>query len=203
MTPFGDPPFDVDHFKSLTEFSGSYKQHNLALKGYREYCRVDGPIYKEIAKLGVSFSNAMLAAVAEVVHDKKGPDFQVDLKKMKHYNWKEMIAQLRDEDIEWVVNGDSNKGGGVERCDFRQRPGSNAHSYHNLQRGRREEPQETDEEEWDFLITRKDGTQFFMHPDHKTRKIRVWTVADGHVPPVAPPRRGWATQRAHALLEGA
>ena len=54
----------------------------------------------------------MLAAVAEVVHDKKGPDYQVDLKKMKHYNWKEMIAQLRDEDIEWVVNGDSNKGGG-------------------------------------------------------------------------------------------
>ena len=74
--------------------------------------------------------------MAEVVHDKRGPGFQVNLKKMKHYNWKEMIAQLRDECIEWVVPADSNKGGGVLRCDFRQRPGSNAHAFHKLLRTR-------------------------------------------------------------------
>ena len=86
MTPFRDPPFDVDHFKSLTEFSGSFKQHNLALKGCRECCRVHGKCSVEIEKNGVTFSNKSKTAVAEVVQDEKGSTFQVDLKKTKHYN---------------------------------------------------------------------------------------------------------------------
>ena len=41
-----------------------------------------------------------------------------------------------------------------------------------------------------------------MQPNYNTRKIRVWTVADGHVPPVAPPKKGMGYSEGPGTFRG-
>ena len=51
------------------------------------------------------------------------------------------------------------------------------------------------------MITRADGTQFFVHPGHSNRKIRVWTL-DGHDPPIDPPKKGMGYSEGPGTFRG-
>ena len=101
---------------------------------------------------------------------------------MREWSWWELVAQLDDESLEYVVqDGDSSRG--LIACEVRPRP----NSYdHKRQVQRTDVPQLR---EWDFVLIRSDATAVRLHPGWSTTKIPTFAV-EGHTAPVEIPRSG-------------
>ena len=107
---------------------------------------------------------------------------------MKKWNWHEMIAALRQEDIDWVVTGPNGSSGGLIGCTFSPRPGSYTHTNATRAVAAGAQPTEIPLE-WDFVIHRADGTGVRMHPRYKEKEIPCYEL-HGHDEQVAPPAAG-------------
>ena len=107
---------------------------------------------------------------------------------MTLWRWVEMIAQLDDDSMEYVVEGQSNEITAVAGCSLRPRLNSYDHKRHHMLRvgGR---PAENKLRIWDFVIHRSDGSEIRLHPQWKTTKVETFR-AEGHDEEVEPPRSG-------------
>ena len=102
--------------------------------------------------------------------------------------WQQLVADLGEADMEYVVHGPSGRSRGLVGCFFSHRPGSYDHSRHHNSKTKAK----THDEHlgcWDFVVERADGTAVRMHPEWSTTKFKCFNV-DGHEEPVAPPAAG-------------
>ena len=174
-----DRVFQAEYFKNFRDFTQDFKQHNAALKYFRH--RVDLAPWVIIGK--------DLVYKAALLHADKGMDYEFDFDTMEPWSWLEMIAQLNDESIDYVVNGPEGRSGGVWRCDC----GAQAHTYDHkthfqkLKAGTPENEQKL--KRWDFVVWRADGTGVRLHPQWGDKKVPSYHVE----PPreeVEPPKAG-------------
>ena len=101
-----------------------------------------------------------------------------DPTKIVKWAWWEMIGQLRDDDIRYVVGGSSGDCQ-LRECSLQVRPNSYdvARHYHIEAQERRSADVQLPV--WDFVVSRSDGTALRLHPSWSNRRAKVFLVK-GH-----------------------
>ena len=121
--------------------------------------------------MGFALSNTRKAAVATIVHP-LGVKYSFVEDDMREWSWWEMVAQLDDESLRYVVQ-DGDRIRGLVGCEFRQRTGSYDH---------RRQVQQPDIQAqfrcWDFIRTRSDGAAVRLHTEWSDLNIPTF-AADG------------------------
>ena len=179
----GTQVFDLGFFQGL-EVGEHWRNHNAALKLYRE--QDDNP-ESWARESWRKFSNTEKDWRAEIDHP-RGMQFSFKTDRVQ-WSWLDMIAQLDEPSMRYVVNGDDSRGSGcgVTECWFTPRPGSYDHA---LQHANKDAGRETWESSiWDFVIKRADGTGVRLHPQWKTNEIMTFPE-EGHWLQVQPPDQG-------------
>ena len=118
----------MDYFLTFRKFSGIYRQHNQALKYWRRQSELPG---RFVLQSGLKqFDNVVPEDVAAVAHGER-TNFDFDPTKIVKCAWWEMIGQLRDDDIRYVVGGSSGDCQ-LRECSLQVRPNSYdvARHYH-------------------------------------------------------------------------
>ena len=164
-----DGIFDLEYFRNFRNFTGSYKQHNTALKWFRHLLESRG-------ERGKLFSNAESEKVAHINHP-KGTDFWFDSSRMHPWRWQEMIALLRDEDLEYVVCGEG-RSRGLETCSVASRRASD-HKRHHADKSRDVQSSEIERIIWDFIVVRDDGSAIRLHPNWSNTKVETFDAPPG------------------------
>ena len=160
----------VEFFKSIVHFEGEYCQHSAALKWLRKVCEDRG--YEE----GYVLSSSRKTAVAAIIHP-LGVEYWFEPADMRLWSWWEMVAQMDEKSIKYVVeDGDCSRG--LVACEVRRRTGSYDHSRQVYTPG----PQLA---VWDFVLKRSDGTAVRLHPQWSTNKIPTFAV-EGQEPTQIP-----------------
>ena len=140
----------MEFFLSMESFEGQYKQHSAALKFFREQCESDG------RGDGFIFSNSHKAKVAAITHP-PGMEFWFDHADVRVWSWWELVAQMDEESIRYVVeDGDCSRG--LVGCEFRQRTGSYDHKRQVHRPG-----QGPQLREWDFVLQRQHPEWDFVY----------------------------------------
>ena len=175
--------FDTSAF-GVMPWSGSYKQHNAALKFFRFTQEDEDP---EAAQPLV-FNNTEHVAVAAIVKG-KGMDYDFDRTQMVSWSWWEMVAQMDAESINVVCHGPENRSRGVVGCEFSPRPNSYDHKRHHQLKHAQQHYGNPQLRVWDFVLKRDDGSALRVHPQWSTTKIETYEV-EGHAEQVEPPTAG-------------
>ncbi len=82
---------------------------------------------------------------------------------MRTWSWLEMVAQLDDESMEFVVEG-GDPGRGLTGCEIKLQKNSYGHPRQVRK------PKAPQLREWDFVFKRDDGTAVRLHPRGAHRK---------------------------------
>ena len=115
------------------------------------------------------FATSYEAAVAAIIH-LFGPEYLFNHDGRRAWPWWDMVAQMDEESIEYVVeHGDCSRC--LVDCEFRMRDGSYDHK--RQVQCRNERPQLL---ECDFVLWRIDGSAVRLHPDWFTHKIPILVV---------------------------
>ena len=185
-------PFNLYFFrtwKARMGYTDTYKQHNAALKYFRELCTGQASVGSgaAVAAYGTEAMELQPYGMqrAQIVHEQGGPSFEFDYNDMIDWSWLEMIAQLDEESMFYVV------GDGLVKCEFSARKNSYDHktAHRNVKTSKPQPPQLR---VWDFVVWRADGSGIRLHPQWKTTHIDTFQV-EGHTFQVQMPRRGPGT----------
>ena len=182
---YGDDPglvdpnlvMDLDFFKTWQHFTKGFTQHNAALKYLRHV--------HELPENPMESMSLLLSGPVTVEALVHGPRtaFTFDEFNTSEWDWREMVAQLEEPDMEWLV-GEHH----LTKCELAVRPGSYdvARHYH-LAKEENMPNQTTQLPRWDFLVTRSDGESFRLHPEYT---VRSFDVFPRDPEPVVPKRLG-------------
>ena len=102
-----------------------------------------------------------------------------------------MVAQLVDEDMRWVVEGDSGRGGGLVGAVIVPQKNSYDHARHHADRmAGRAWGQQPGEQlaQWDFVVIRADKTMVRMHPEWSKTRFAMKEVNGFEELPALPQR---------------
>ena len=177
--------FDVDYFLSFRRFTGNWRQHNQALKWLRSIA--ENPANPHGSER-VAIQQEELIAVPPLVPHRKGdgPHWEFDHSvEPVPWDWKEFVAQLRDNDIITLVGQSP-----LVRCELAVRP----NSYDHLRQQLVSDQQRTFDPNvklpvWDFVLHRQDGSAVRLHPQ-RTHTDVSWFDSQCHQETVPPPRSG-------------
>ena len=78
--------------------------------------------------------------------------------------WQELIAQLDDESMKIVVEGENRTSHGVIGCSIMVRPNSYDHTMAVQESAEAQQNREDTLQVYDFIITRWDGSKIRLHP---------------------------------------
>jgi hypothetical protein len=156
--------YDLDYFQGLADdgFTDHYKQHNIALKWFRE-------IGERHNRDEVRFNNDGPEWVPEIQHP-AGMNFSFpDERKTNPWRWQTMVAQLALGDMQRVVCGED-RSRGLVGCRL-----AKANQYdHKRSHARFETTGEKRwSEVWDFVLDRSDGTCVSLHPHFKGTSVSM------------------------------
>ena len=184
----GDPNlFDLQYFVNTLQ-KGANKQHNVALKWFRQDAEAKGLDV-------VEFSNIEASLMPEIVHA-KGTEFEFRGEPRIEWRWQDMVAQLRNEDLQRVVQGnfeeDMHRVVGVTRpmprsrglvgCRL-QKTDKYDHKRHAAARkAGTAGPNDPMMYIWDFVLVCDNGTLIFLHPSYSNNKIECYTGYEGIQP---------------------
>jgi hypothetical protein len=157
--------FDLEYFRHL-EITGSYKQHNVAMKWHRQEAESAGLD-------SLTFDNTAPNPVATIVHG-QGTSFHFEGDPSIPWRWQEMVAQMDDHSMQMVAQGlgAQSRSRGLVSCRL-QKTGRYDHKRHHAL------GQAASGEMlciWDFAFVREDDTQLFIHPNYSTTKIECYRV---------------------------
>ena len=120
-------------------------------------------------------------------------EFWFDHADMRVWSWWELVAQMDEESIRYVVeDGDSSRG--LVGCEFRPRTDSYDHS-------RQVQPAYGDRAQlrcWDFILRRSDGTAVRVHPEWTKTTIPTFAVEGQGVTQI--PRNGLGMSDGHGTF---
>jgi len=159
--------FDVEYFRQYQPFTGTYHNHNATLKWFRHTQESTENPFASPQKV---FDAREAEDVPVCVHGIRAK-FGFDASRTVKWDWKEMVAQLRDHDIVDVVRD------GLVGCVLAVRPNSYDVARHYSDRkdhGLRQ--QEVQKPVWDFVLMRRNGTGLRLHPSWTKRQVPVWDV---------------------------
>ena len=172
--------YEEAFFRDFEHFTGKYPQHNAALKFFVE--QLEDPADPQNST-GRRFDPESPAQIAAIVPHVSGPEWEFDRTKEIPWDWKEMVAQLRDQDLRLVVQGPEGRSRGLVGCDVWPRPNSYDHLRQRVLGSPHKLPC------WDFVLHRDDGTGIRLHPRRTANKVETFEVA-GHPEPVQTPWNG-------------
>jgi hypothetical protein len=158
--------FDCAYFQNFRDFTDGYKQHNIALKWFRELGERQGAEY-------IIMDNSRPMQVPLCDHP-KGMLWQFDETRSTDWRWQEMVAQLDLQSMRHVVEG--SQAVGPQRCLIGcqlVRTDKYDHKRHHALGN--------DETYyiWDFVLLRGDGSKIALHPNFSDTKI---TSYEGDAP---------------------
>ena len=90
---------DAGFVAGYREFRDGYKQHNAAMKWFRESQEREDPA----AARPILFSNMEPVQVAKIVHADKGMNYELDETQTVPWFWLEMVAQMKAESIHFCA----------------------------------------------------------------------------------------------------
>ena len=161
--------FDLAFFREL-EVTRGYKQHNVALKWFRDSLEDQGLD-------SLTFSNVDAHDVPAIVHQ-KGPLYTFNEHQRFPWKWQEMVAQLDAESMKMLVEGLPGSGTGctsrsrgLVSCRIQKTDRYDHKRHHALKHEGRTDMLMI----WDFVVVRDDGTQVFLHPEYSTTKFQCFT----------------------------
>ena len=96
MLALANVGFDLEYFRSLPTPNG-YKQHNVALKYFRDTSEVDG-------LEAFVFNNTEPNPVPPIVHE-KGTNYHFEEPANIPWSWQEMVAKMDEQSMEMVMHG--------------------------------------------------------------------------------------------------
>ena len=100
----------LEYFQSFTAWTSNYKQRNTALKYLRERAEAR---HEDVVVLPFDL---VQQEIAEITHD-KGVQFHFSDTSFKPWYWQEMVAQLDEPSMRFVVNGeDPGRSRGLVSC---------------------------------------------------------------------------------------
>ena len=177
--------YGEDYFSNYGQCRANYKQHNAALKYFRDHHEDKTDPYNtpplELPKDGWT-------AVAVIDHDAKGMGWAWK-NEYQPWSWHELIAQLDEESRKLVITGPEGRSCGVVGCSFAVRPNSYDHQRcHMIKETTGKKPQHK-LPIWDFLVERADGTNIRLHPEWSKPRCASF-AGEGHEHEVQPPRAG-------------
>ena len=154
--------FDLAYFRSFTDFTSGYKQHNVALKWFRDSCELAG-------RHELIFSNTAVAEVAQITHP-KGMQYSFD-ESIKHpWRWQEMVALLDDDSMRIVVEGPTHiPARGLVSCKIEE---SDIYDHKRHVAGRTAVADRGLLKVWNFVLERDDGTRVSLHPNWSNTKVQ-------------------------------
>ncbi len=171
------------------KFRSDYKQHNAALKYLRQVAEsiveARGLSLNHVVELILPEHEIEIAAIIKG----KGMSWEFDLTKRVEWHWHEMVAQLNEESMAYVVNGPEGRSGGLTECLLARRPNSYDHKRHNQLKHEARPQRDVRLRVWDFRLVRADGTSIRLHPQWSTPVVDICKGA-GHEEDVAPPHSG-------------
>jgi hypothetical protein len=154
--------FDLEYFRSFDSWTSTYKQHNIALKWFRDS-------KERIGEDCVIFCNTHAEAVAEIVHP-KGMSYHFNEEIKNPWTWQEMVAQMDDASMRLVVEGPGatqpgvagpqNRSRGLVSCSIQQTDKYD-HKRHNAFPGAQQMFKV-----WYFILVRSDGSSVTLHPNY-------------------------------------
>ncbi len=176
--------FHLGFFKSR-KVDEHWHNHNAALKWFREQDDTPAGWASENWR---KFSNTENSWRPEINH-LPGMEWTMKTERMVRWSWFDMVAQLDEPSMQYVVNGGESRGGGcgVTECWFLPRRNSYDHQLQNANRDVRRPTRES--RIWDFVKYRADGTGVRLHPQWSTNKIMTF-AEEGHWLQVEPPDHG-------------
>jgi hypothetical protein len=123
------------------------------------------------------------------VHWNQGPGFTFDWTMPLNWFWQELIAQLDDESMKIVVEGEKRKSHGLIGCEIMIRPNSYDHKIAVQESAVAQENRDETLCVWDFIITRFDGSKIRLHPQRITPDVETFS-AEGPTEQVPLPKKG-------------
>jgi hypothetical protein len=105
------------------------------------------------------------------VHWSQGPGFTFDWTMPLNWLWQELIAQLDDESMKIVVEGENCTRHGVIGCSILVRPNSYDHKMVVQESAVAQQNRDETLRVWDFIITRFDGTKVRLHPQRNKASV--------------------------------
>ena len=172
--------WDLAHFQSCDSWVDTHKQHNAALKWFRQEF--------ESAVAGQSMVLPNSCEIPAIVKG-RGMDWDFNRAVLVKWSWHEMVAQLDAESMRVVVEGDAGRSGGLIRCELLPRPGFKYdHKLHHQLKDAGRAERNTQLRVWDFVLTRDDGSGLRLHPQWKSTKVDTYAVEGGEG--LQPPRAG-------------
>ena len=166
--------FDLAYFQRFRPFTGGYKQHNIALKLFRNLAERRNLNF-------IVFDNHRCVNVAVCDHP-KGMLFSFDETRTTEWNWKEMVAQMDAESMKRVVEGPNAavaEGIKIAGCAIVKT------DRHDQKRNFALKDRVTVFHIWDFVFFRSDGSQIGCHPNYKSTKFgsyEGWAQKDHELP---------------------
>ena len=168
--------FDLEYFRTFRPFTRGYKQHNEALKWFRDTLEPQGIKFR-------TFSNTNPILVQECVHP-PGMDYWFAGEPRLPWRWQEIVAQLDEDSMERVVYGlpdgpahlaDRSRGivsRGVRETDTYD------HKRHSaFKKPKRAPPPDVLLCVWDFVLECDDGTFVSLHPTYGNTKFACYKGA--------------------------
>jgi hypothetical protein len=115
--------------------------------------------------------------------------YSIDYKSQREWSWLEMVAQLQDEDLIKVVEGNDRRSRGLVTCSFSPRPNSYGHKMHHVLKQTGQPQPLAKLRIWDFVLRRDDGTGIRLHPNWNRTKMDSFPI-EGHTSEVPTPPKG-------------
>ena len=183
-----------DQLTQNKKWRGNWKQHNAALKWFR-----DVMVTGRHGAYHIMWFADEPVAVATMIHAAKGPTFHFDEPWTRDWDWKEMLCQLDEDSLKYVVEGPNRRSSGVTGCAFAVRAKSYCHLMHHnaLHEGQKLKDKMP---EYDFIIFRSCGTAIRLHPEWKTTAFRCYEL-DPHATEVPIPLRGMGTSEGRGTVK--
>ena len=152
--------FDLAYFRGWGPFTGSYRQHDAALKYFRD--EHEDP-RAPFTSAPVVFSNADPAAVAAVIWG-AGQARGFNRGRTVEWKWQELIAQLSAESLSVAAQGNDGRSRGIVACSCAPGPRSYDHKRHAKLKGEGRAQKGVRLPVWDFVFERDDGSYGLSSP---------------------------------------
>ena len=118
--------FPYEAFRNFAQLIGSYRQHNAALKYWREELEHRS---NPLGHRTLLFPNDTRVRIGTVVWG-KGQDWSFDRTTVTWWSWREMVAQLDEKSMQIAVQGVDGRSCGLLSCMVAPRPHSYDHKRH-------------------------------------------------------------------------
>ena len=168
--------FDLEYFRTFRPFTRGYKQHNEALKWFRDTLEPQGIKFR-------TFSNTNPILVQECTHP-PGMDYWFVGEPILPWRWQEMVAQLDEDSMERVVyglpDGPANladRSRGIVSCGVQETDTYDHKRHSALKTLKRSPPPDVRLCEWDFVLECDDGTLVSLHPNYGNTTIACYKGA--------------------------